>query len=80
MSGGMIAIVAVGVALVGVILTSLRGTEARLGAQIKDLRGEVGELRERMTHEVGELRERMARLEGLLEGLREAISGRAAAS
>ena len=58
-----------GVALAGVILTSLRGTEARLGAQIKDLRGEVGELRERM-----------AKLEGLLEGLREAITGRAAAS
>ena len=33
MSGEMIAIVAVGVALAGVILTSLRGTEARLGAQ-----------------------------------------------
>ena len=28
----------------------------------------------------GELRERMAHLEGLLEGLREAITGRAAAS
>ena len=69
MSGEMIAIVAVGVALAGVILTSLRGTEARLGAQIKDLRGEVGELRERM-----------AKLEGLLEGLREAITGRASAS
>ena len=41
----------------------------RLGAQIKDLRGEVGELRERM-----------AKLEGLLEGLREAITGRARAS
>ena len=65
MSGEMIAIVAVGVALAGVILTSLRGTEARLGAQIKDLRGEVGELRERM-----------AKLEGLLEGLREAITVR----
>ena len=35
----------------------------------KDLRGEVGELRERM-----------AKLEGLLEGLREAITGRASAS
>ena len=69
MSGEMIAIVVVGVALAGVILTSLRGTEARLGAQIKDLRGEVGELRERM-----------AKLEGLLEGLREAITVRASAS
>ena len=46
----MIAILAMGVALAGVILTSLRGTEARLDAQIKDLRGEVGELRERMAH------------------------------
>ena len=35
---------------------------------------------ERMAHEIGELRERMAKLEGLLEGLREAISGQAAAS
>lgn len=34
----------------------------------KELRREVGELRERMTHDVGELRERMARLEGLFEG------------
>ena len=87
----LIAVLAIGATLAGVTLTSLRGTEARLGAQIKDLRGEVGELRERMTHEVGELRERMAheiselrermaKLEGLLEGLREAITGRAAAS
>ena len=29
--------------------------------------------------EIGRLRERMAKLEGLLEGLREAISGRKAA-
>ena len=42
----------------------------------EDLRGEVGELRERMAHEISELRERMAKLEGLLEGLREAITGR----
>ena len=62
------------------ILTSLRGTEARLGAQIKDLHGEVGELSERMAHEISELRERMAKLEGLLEGLREAITGRITAS
>ena len=35
MSGEMIAIVAVGVALAGVILTSLRGTEARLGPRCR---------------------------------------------
>ena len=37
MSWEMIAIVAVGVALAGVILTSLRGTEARLRDDIKQL-------------------------------------------
>ena len=102
------AIVAVGVALAGVILASSRGLrqdmvrlesrldvrisalESRLEAHINDLRGEVGELRERMAHEiselrermaheVSELRERMAKLEGLLEGLREAVTGRVSA-
>ena len=80
MSGEMIAILAVGVTLAGLVLASLRGTEtrlrqdmtrmeSRLKAQINDLRGEVGKLRERMSH-----------LEGLLEGLREALTGRIAAS
>ena len=45
-------------------VTATRG----LRQDINDLRGEVGELRERMAH-----------LEGLLEGLRESIIGRAAA-
>ena len=44
--------------------------------EIRDIRGEVKELRERMTRLETELRERMAKVEGLLEGLREAISGR----
>ena len=35
---------------------------------------------QRQRGEFGELRERMAHLEGLLEGLREAITGRAKAS
>ena len=65
MTGEMIAIVAVGVALAGVILTSARGVRQ----DINELRGEVGTLRERMAH-----------LEGLMEGLREAIVGRAKAS
>ena len=65
MSGEMIAILGVGVTLAGMILTSSRG----LRQDISDLCGEVGELRERMAH-----------LEGLLEGLRESITGRAPAS
>ena len=75
----MIAILAVGVTLAGLVLTSVRGTEtrlrqdmtrmkSRLESQINDLRGEVGKLRERMSH-----------LDGLLEGLREALTGRVAA-
>ena len=53
---------AVGVTLAGLILTSSRG------------------LRQAMQAQIGELRERMAHLEGLLEGLRGAITGRIAAS
>lgn len=84
--GILVALAAVGVALAGLILSTSRGLrqevsqlrtelrqdikqgEARLEGQINGLRGEVTELRERMSH-----------LEGLLEGLREAITGRAAA-
>ena len=51
--------------LAGLIVTSNRGLRKDMRGDIKDLRGEVGELRERMAH---------------LEGLREAITGRTAAS
>ena len=54
--------------------------ESRLDERINGLESHISDLRERMAHEIGELRERMAKLEGLLEGLREAISGRSAAS
>ena len=61
MSAELIGILGVGVALAGVILSGQRRLEARI-----------------MTLERGqaEIRERMAKLEGLLEGLREAIAGR----
>ena len=72
MSGEIIAILAVGAALAGITLTATRG----LRQDINDVRQEVNNLHS----EVGELRERMAHLEGLLEGLREAIIGRARAS
>ena len=65
MTPELIAIVTVGVALAGVILTSARGVRQ----DINELRGEVGILRERMAH-----------LEGLMEGLREAITIQARAS
>ena len=54
-----------------------------IAASNRQLRGEINELRDHMTKrmdgmqaEIGRLRERMAKIEGLLEGLREAITGR----
>ena len=64
----LIAIISVGVALAGLILNGQRS----LREEILNLREEIISLRE----EVISLRERMAHLEGLLEGLREAIAGR----
>ncbi len=89
MSGELIAIVAVGAALSGLILTSSRGLRqdmrqdmARLGSRLD---GKIAGLESRLDgkiagleSQIGELRERMAHLEGLLEGLREAITGRPA--
>ena len=57
----IIAIISASIALAGLILNSQNS-----------LRREIGGLRK----EINELRERMARLEGLMEGLREAITGR----
>ena len=61
--------------------------ESRLDARISALESRMDEringLESRfdaMEKQFGELRERMAHLEGLLEGLREAITGRSAAS
>lgn len=65
MSAEIMAILGVGVALGGLIYTSLARLENRLDARISAVESQLGELRERMAH-----------LEGLLEGLREAITGR----
>ena len=74
MSGELIAIVAVGAALAGLILTSSRGLRQDMARLESRLDGKIGGLES----QIGELRERMAHLEGLLEGLREAITGRPA--
>ena len=94
----LIAILAIGAALAGLILTSNRGLrqdvrqditrmESRLDERIGALESRMDEringLESRfdaMEKQFGELRERMAHLEGLLEGLREAITGRVKAS
>lgn len=60
------AIITVGIALAGMILSSQ--SAARRNTEILDVRLAALEKGQ------GELRERMAHLEGLLEGLREAIT------
>ncbi len=95
----LIAVVAVGATLAGLILNGLRALRAELAAQRRDFTAELAaqrqevnaelaahrqEFNERFTaleqqitelrQEVAVLRERMAHLEGLLDGLREAIA------
>ena len=71
----------------GVILIAIATSYRHLRAEMKALRDEFrGEMSEKMTGlhgrmdrihaEIGGLRERMAKLEGLLECLHEAITGR----
>ena len=55
-----------------VILIAIAASNRQLRGEISGLRGEMN----RIHAEIGSLRERMAKLEFLLEGLREAISGR----
>ena len=76
MTPEIIAIVMVGVALAGVILASVRGVRQDMTRFESRLDGKI----EALSTQLGELRERMAHLEGLLEGLREAITLRTRAS
>ena len=66
----LIAVVAVGVTLAGLMLTGQRAIRAELA----DQRKEFGERFSALDRQITELRERMAHLEGLLDGLREAIA------
>ena len=77
--GILVAVIAVSVALGGLILTSNRGLrqdmaqmETRLREDMSQLRGDLKQLGDR----VARLEHGQAKLEGLLEGLREAITGR----
>ena len=55
-----------------VILIAIATSNRQLRGEMNGLRGEMKEIH----GEIGRLRERMAKLEGLLEGLREAVTGR----
>ena len=90
----LIAVLAVGATLAGLMLSGQRAIRAELAAQRRDFNTEQSELRRELTaqrkefserftalgQQIAELRERMAHLEGLLDGLREAIAIRQGAA
>ena len=83
MSPELLAILTIGVSLAGGQLATVlwvAGRFERVGEEMADLRERIGsemaDRFERVGNEMADLRERLARLEGLLDGLREAISGR----
>ena len=93
-SAGIIPTVLTAMGAVAAVLLGVWGIVARydsrprdrIDAQGKETGRQLGELRDRIhaqgketTEQLGQLRERMAKLEGLLEGLREAITGKRAA-
>ncbi len=72
MSPELIAILTIGVSLGGGQLATAHWVAGRFERIEHDMAGRF----ERVGNEMADLRERLARLEGLLDGLREAISGR----
>lgn len=76
-------VIGTGIAILIAIATSHRQLRGEIHATRRELKGDVNALRDELKGDINELRgemnglrERMAKLEGLLEGLREAITGR----
>ena len=85
--GVLVAVLTVGAALAGLILSSSRGLRQDMRQDMARLYERINMLEARLREDLKELSNRVARvehsqakLEGLLEGLREAIVGRPAAS
>ena len=85
--GVLVAVLTVGAALAGLILSSSRGLRqdmrqdmARLDERINMLEARLREDLKELSNRVARVEHSQAKLEGLLEGLREAIVGRPAAS
>ena len=87
----LVAVAAVGATLGGLILTGNRGLrqdmrqdiarlESRLDEKINGLESRLRDDMKQLGDRVGRLEHGQAKLEGLLEGLREAITGRIATS
>ena len=72
-------IISILIPLGGLILVqsrSLRRDMTQMEARLREDTSQLGSRMDRIESQIGELRERMAHLEGLLEGLREAITRR----
>ena len=85
MSPELIAILAVGVTLAGVLLSGQRALRSEMRDRFAAVENQITDLHQStearfaaVENQIADLRERMAKLEGLLEGLREAIVARAA--
>ena len=79
----MITIIAVGVGLSGLILNSQKNTRDQIDKRLDQIEKRLDQMDarfERLEARMGTMERQQAKLEGLLEGLREAISGRAPAS
>ncbi len=79
MSAELIAILAVGVALAGLLATSQRNLRNDLRTDIQQVRTDIQQVRtdvRALETRVAAVEQGQAKLEGLLEGLREAIAGR----
>ena len=81
--GISVTVITIGVALAALILNTQRNLRADMRTEFKAVRAEMQAQREETKTEfktqreaIISLLERMAHLEGLLEGLREAITGR----
>ncbi len=82
-SPGIIPIVLTGMGMVAAVLLGVWGIVARYDDRVRNrmdaLRDRIDAQGKETAEQLGQLRERMAKLEGLLEGLREAITGQRAA-
>ena len=76
----LIAVLAIGATLAGLILTSNRGLRQDMRQDMAQLESRLRDDIKQLGDRVGRLEHGQAKLEGLLEGLREAITGRIAAS
>ena len=73
----LVAVVAVGISLAGLILASWRGVRREMREMRQEMRDMRSHMRQVDSH-IGELRERMGHVEGLLKGLRDVFVRRTA--